>query len=82
MLFGFNGPNTIRKQSYWASIAQGGLKLPFSGQKWHFWTMKIQVLCPFGLLNAFFHLITPVKVPKGAPKCMSSCRAIGGGDYR
>ena len=25
--------------------------MPFSGQKWHFWTMKIQVLCPFAILS-------------------------------
>ena len=62
ILFGFNGPNTIRKQSYWVSIGYGDKNCPFLVKNSIFGLLNCRFWCQFGLLNVLL-IVLPIISP-------------------
>ena len=68
--FGSNRPSSIRKHSNWVWIGIGGQKCPFLGEKYIFELFGILRLWScFGLLDPFFHKISPQIPPNDDYSC-------------
>ena len=70
VFFGSNRPSSIRKHSNWVWIGIGGQKYPFWGKKYIFELFGILKLWScFGLLDPFFHKISPQIPPNDDYSC-------------